>query len=143
MACLLWIKTAAFAQQFNFDPVVTTDQSALAKQMPELARSVSSIYHDDDRRKYLDNLFRLQMVAGEYNQAINSIRELRALQANSAGPEARALNVQHEMFAIAKLRQADGKSFAEGFRAVFREVMGGFDNRTSAEVARALGGTLF
>jgi putative CocE/NonD family hydrolase len=143
VGCLLWIEPAALAQQFNFDPVVTTDQTALAKQMPELARAVSSVYHDDDRRKYLDNLFRLQMVAGEYHEAMGSIRELRALQANSDGPEARALDVQHEMFALAKLRQADGKSFDENFGAVFREVMGRFDNRTSAEAARSLAGTLF
>src|SRR5215472_1667845 len=143
VGCLLLIEPAAFAQQFSFDATATTDPTALAKQMPNLAREVLSGYHDDDRSRYLENLFRLQIVAGQYDDAIKSIRELRSLQANSASPYGRVLNVQHEMFAIAKLGPAGGKSFDEQFRAVFREVMGRFDNRTSAEAARSLAGTLF
>ena len=39
--------------------------------MGVLARDVAKAYRDDDRARYLAALFRLQLVAGQYAQAID------------------------------------------------------------------------
>ncbi|HYY43409.1 MAG TPA: hypothetical protein VE775_11800, partial [Pyrinomonadaceae bacterium] len=104
-----------------------------------MAQAALGAYRDEDRATYLDNLFRLQLVAGHYADAVKSINELRALRANSASPQAGANNVQYEVFALAKAKQSkDGAPFAEAFQRAFREVLGGLDDRVSALVVRAI-----
>ena len=49
----------------------------LAKEMDVLAKQVIAVYKEDDERKYLANLFRFQILAGEYSQAIATIDSLR------------------------------------------------------------------
>ena len=52
-------------QQLDFSQAAVTEPAELAKAMPQLARSVIALYRESDREKYLDNLFRLQLVAGD------------------------------------------------------------------------------
>jgi len=59
----------AAAQPFDFPEAAVGDAAALTKAMPALAEQVIATYKEDDRGKYLDNLFRLQMVAGHYSAA--------------------------------------------------------------------------
>jgi putative CocE/NonD family hydrolase len=127
------------AQQFNFPSVAVDDPEQLSKAMPRLAREVTSVYQDDDRSKYLDNMFRLQIVAGQYGDAVKTLTTLRALRANSASPQAGANNVQYEIFARARANQSeDGSQFDQAFQRAFREVLGRLDDRTSALVLRGL-----
>ena len=70
VACLAALApTPAGAQQFAFPAAAGTDTVALAQYMPTLAADVIAAYRDADRRTYLDNLFRLQSVAGRYAEA--------------------------------------------------------------------------
>src|SRR3954463_12873590 len=82
-ACLL-AAPRALAQQLDFPGASVEDPVALSKAMPELARQVIAVYRDDDRQKFLDNLFRLQMVAGQYADAVKTMAALRALRAGDA-----------------------------------------------------------
>ncbi len=59
----------ASAQQLNFPVAAVTDTAVLSAAMPELARAVIGVYRADDRVAYLDNRFRLLMVAGRYADA--------------------------------------------------------------------------
>jgi hypothetical protein len=59
----LMASVCAPAQQLDFKQAATADPAELAESMPALARAVIAAYHDDDRGKYLDNLFRLQIAA--------------------------------------------------------------------------------
>jgi hypothetical protein len=112
---------------------------ALATAMPKLAGDVIEAYREPDRRKYLDNLFRLQLAAGRYADAGQTLRALRSLPRHDASPQAAANDVQYEIYASAKARQAAlGTPFAESFAQSFREAFGRLDDRTSALVIRAL-----
>jgi uncharacterized protein len=134
IACLSAAPTV-LAQQFDFPEASVNDPAVFSRAMPELARALLAVYRDDDRQKYLDNLFRLQIVAGQYADAIRTLTDLRALQANKASPQTGATNVQYEVFARAK-QSAKGAALDEALRRSFREVMGALDDRTSALVMR-------
>src|ERR1700681_2446116 len=130
----------AAAQTFDFPSAEAEDPAALSKALPGLAREVIAVYREDDRPTYLDNLFRLQIVAGRYADATETLTALRALRTkSSASPQAGATDVQYEIYARAKASQGeDGSPFDAGFQRVFREVLGRLDDRTSALVMRAL-----
>jgi putative CocE/NonD family hydrolase len=135
LACLAAMPCAA--QQLDFPGAAVEDSATLSKAMPELSRAVIAVYRDEDQRKYLDNLFRLQIVAGQYADAIKTMASLRALRASSVSPQDGATNVQYEVFARA-MQSADGAPFDESLRRAFREVISPLDDRTSALVIRAL-----
>jgi len=124
-------------QSFDFPATTAEDPAALAQIMPKLAESVIAAYHDDDRRSYLDKLFRLQIVAGRYDDALKSLSELHALRADKAHPQAAAIDVQYDIYARAKAGQ-DASGFPAAFQQAFRAVMAKLDDRGSALVMRAL-----
>lgn len=139
-ACLCLMAVPCTAQSFDFPGAAAEDPAALARSMPELARKVIAVYWEDDRRRYLDNLFRLQIVAGQYADASKTLASLRALPASGVSSQSGAAQVLYGIFAEARARQSlDGPSFDEAFRRSFRETLGRLDDRTSALVIRTLG----
>jgi len=137
--CLAALPCAAQppAQSFDFPAAAVEDPAALAKSMPALAREVIAVYRNDDRRKSLDDLFRLQIVAGRYADATRTLESLRALPPDSVSPQGSATRVLYEIFARA--RQSEGSAFDAAFQQAFREALGRLDDRTAALVMRALG----
>ncbi|HEX4960708.1 MAG TPA: CocE/NonD family hydrolase [Thermoanaerobaculia bacterium] len=137
--CLVAVPCAA--QQFDFPGAAAEDPAVLSKAMPGLAREVIAVYRNGDRRPHLDNLFRLQMVAGQYAEAKETLASLHPMPASSVSLQANATKVLYEIFATAKARQPseDGALFAEALRSAFREILGRLDDRTAALVMRALG----
>jgi uncharacterized protein len=132
--------SCAVAQQFSFPEVANRDPAAQSKAMLDLARQVLTIYKDGDRDTYLDNLFRLQMVAHDYAQALESLSELRTFRRLTNPGRAAWVNVQYEIYAAAKLKeQSDKLSFAGAFRHSFLETFDQLDDVASALVVRALG----
>jgi putative CocE/NonD family hydrolase len=131
---------SAAAQQLDFPAVAVEDAAALSQRMPGLAREVIAVYKDEDRRGYLDNLFRAQAVAGQYAEAGESLAALRNLGADKGSPQAGAVRVLEEIFLTAKTRQsAEGSPFDEAFRRSFQDILGRQDDRTAALVIRTLG----
>jgi hypothetical protein len=124
------------AQPLAFPGTAAGDAAALSQSIPELARQVIAVYKDEDRRTYLDNLFRLQAVAGQYAAAGESLASLRALGADGGSPQAEATRVLYEVFVTAKAQES--APFDEAFRRSFREILGRQDDRTAALVMRAL-----
>src|SRR5882762_3544813 len=57
------------AQQIDFPGDAAKDDAALAAAMPAFAERVMATYANGDRDQYLDNLARLQLVAGKYADA--------------------------------------------------------------------------
>src|ERR687886_749121 len=116
------IFTQASAQQLSFNKTAAADEAELSKAMPGLARQIIAGYKEGDREKYLNNLFRLQMLAGNYAEAIHSIKSLRDVPAANDPVYRNATNLQYEIFANAKLAQAASNlSFVEAFKQAFRE----------------------
>jgi hypothetical protein len=83
------------------------DSVDLPVVMPRTAQRVLSQYFpDDDRRSYLNNLFRLQIVAGMYAAADTSINALRPFFAESDPQYFNLLFMQYELFNKAQLAPA-------------------------------------
>src|ERR1043166_7742198 len=65
------------AQQLDFSKLAVADEMELSKAMPTLAKQIIASYKETDREKFLNNLFRLQIVAGDYAAANDTIKLLR------------------------------------------------------------------
>lgn len=129
------IGAAHSAQEFAFPREAATDGGSLSRAMPALARDLIASYHDEDRQVHLDNLFRLQLIAEQYEAALKSIAELRGVDAVRSSPYTSASLIQSELLARAKLREAqDYMTFETAFAAVFREVFAQLDDRVAALV---------
>ena len=70
----------ASAQDLSFPSAIPGNDTA--RTMAALAQEAIGVYKDGDRDRYLDNLFRLQTVAGRYADATNTLTALRALRRN-------------------------------------------------------------
>jgi predicted acyl esterase len=124
--CLVWtVGCAADPQQVPAGPV------------DKMAKDVIAVYREPDRRAYLENLFRLQLAAGDYNAAAKTIEARRALDAGDTSLVAKARHVQYTILAHAKAREAATKvSFERAFEQAFRETFARLDDRTSAHAIR-------
>lgn len=101
-----------------------------AAAMAGLARDAAAAYRDDDRQRYLGTLFRLQMVAGDYPQAVRSIEQVRTSRGDPAAQP--PLYLQYEIHARAKALQATrGLAYADAWRQVFAERFGALDDKTA------------
>lgn len=138
----LCLALAGFAtgQQFQLPGADIKDRPALAKSMSGLAQQIIAVYRDSDRVKYLSNLYQLQVVAGDYREALRSLASLREMWRSTRPDQAEWLDVQYEIYALAKAREdADKLAFEDAYRQSFREVLRRLDDRTSALVIRMFG----
>jgi uncharacterized protein len=134
-AFLLLLPASLLGQTFDFPGAAVEDAAVLFQSMPGLASEVIAVYKEEDRRKYLDNLFRLQIVAGQYADAGRTLAAFRALKEKDEPLQAVAARILFEIFAAAKAQQGP---FDEAFRNSFRETLARLDDRTAALVIRAL-----
>jgi putative CocE/NonD family hydrolase len=110
-----------------------------AAAMQTLAKNTLAAYRESNRATYLDTLFRLQLVAGEYRDATQTLEQLRTLQAASPSLQLRVRNVQYALFAQAKTIEEDSHgTFAAAFAQAFHRIVEPMDDRTSALVVRSL-----
>jgi len=134
--------SVAIAQQLEFPAAAVHDDSVLSQAMPRLATQAMGAYQESDRETYLDNLFRLQMVAGQYDKAAESIVSLRKLRSPNIPGGGDWVNVQYEIFARAAAKAtADKLPLDEAYRETFRDRIGRLDNATSFLVLRSMGAT--
>jgi putative CocE/NonD family hydrolase len=140
IAALLWLAAPlALAQEFQFPEAAAQTDSALTQAMPELAKQVLAVYQEADRETYLDNLFRLQMVAGKYSEAAETIAAHRRLRAPNIPGGGEWIDVQYEIFARAKAQESAGQaSLEQAYSKVFRQMVGRLDDRTSFLALRAI-----
>jgi putative CocE/NonD family hydrolase len=111
--------------------------SDTAGAMSTLANQAIGAYKDANRDRYLDNLFRLQMVAGRYRDAGTTLAALRALRGNRVSLSATAADALYAIIATA--RQGGGTArFEDALRKTFRDGVAKLDDRTSALLMRAL-----
>jgi hypothetical protein len=129
LVCLAVAPSAA-AQQIDFPVDAAKDDAVLAAAMPGVAEQLLATYANDDRDQYLDNLARLQLVAGKYADAQKTLRAMRPSLAN----------IRWEIYANAKaIEAAEKKPFDDAFRQSFREALGKLDNDSAYRVLWSLG----
>lgn len=136
------VGTHASAQELDLPQAAVKDEAALAKAMPELAKQAIAIYEEPDRNRYLNILFRLQMVAGQYADAAATLRSLTELR-RATNPASASSLLPFEILAKAKVKQAtSGLSFDEAFKQEFRDVFNHLDDRGANEAVFWFGGDL-
>ena len=102
---LLFAAHVAVAQASDLTWTPATDEASLSVAMPDLAKRVMADYQEADRDQYLNTLFRLQIVAGEWDNALTSIRALRDLR-RPRDATVDTLFVQYEILLIARRKHA-------------------------------------
>src|SRR5688500_7859670 len=122
----------AAAQSFPLSSADLADSAALARSMPRLAGEVLAGYRDANRARFLDNVFRLQMLTGRYGDASATLAELRSAHPNPA-PRTRALYAQYEILVNARrMAETGARPFPDAFAPSFRETFARLDNGTAA-----------
>jgi hypothetical protein len=90
--CLLIAGSApAASQRLDFSKVTPTDDAALANSLHALAKQVIGVYTDTTQDGYLNNLFRLQMVTGDYSGAHTTLGKLRTLDETANSQQSSAM----------------------------------------------------
>lgn len=106
--------------------------------MTTLARDALAVHRDDDRIRELGTRFRLQVVTGQYAQALDSIEALRALRKDP--PSQPPVFLQYEIHARAKLLQRQRRiPFAQAWRQSFAERFGTLDDSTALQAEFSFG----
>lgn len=136
-ALLLLTVRSASAQQFALSSADLADSAALATSTHRLAGEVLASYREPDRGRYLDNVFRLQILLGRFAEASSSLAELRTLRQDST-PSDRSRYVQYEILADAMGRGAGAGALGDRFARAFRERFAQLDDATAAFAARTI-----
>ncbi|MGA7157734.1 MAG: CocE/NonD family hydrolase [Acidobacteriaceae bacterium] len=135
------VTAVGYAQTIPFRRSAASNRAELDRAMPKFAVQVGASYREDDRIVFLDHVFRLQFVEGQYQKALDSITIMRQLiREQPIIPERAAwVDVPYEIYAHAKMRQmSQGVSFEEAYRHAFRDRFARLDDWTAAEVIRTL-----
>jgi uncharacterized protein len=135
--CFVVSASLASAQELPFNSAAIGTDTARA--MSVLANQAIAAYKDANRVVYLDNLFRLQMVAGRYADATRTLTSLRALEGSGDTHQPAATLNLYSIYARAKINQErDHSSFDSAFQRAFREALTPLDDRTSWLLERPL-----
>ncbi|MDP9077179.1 MAG: CocE/NonD family hydrolase [Bacteroidota bacterium] len=132
LLCLI-MSTFCRAQSPSFKQISATDSLGLARQMPALANDIILEYKLAGYKKAdLNNLFRLQIVAGKYAEAIATIGSIRSASRADGTQYPNLLYKQFELFAQAQIDQhATGKSFSNSFNNLFDALLKQLDDKSA------------
>jgi uncharacterized protein len=137
MIVLCSLAAPAVAQNINL-PAEMADEAALPRVMPRFARAVIGM-QEDGQPADLASLFRAQLVAGLYGDALETLDKLRAPLIGNPSPRVRARYWEYVLYARSALKAAETKStFQDAYRASFRALNTPLDNRTAAIVINGL-----
>jgi len=128
---------AATAQDLPI-PDDLADDAALESAMPVLASTMVARYGALPAPD-LSELFRAQLVARVYRDAIDNLQKLRAPLASNSSPRINARYLEFLLYAESMLQSADKQiPFDAAYRDVFRMLIEPLNNRTSAVVTNGL-----
>lgn len=138
LLCLI-VTNYCMAQRFYFPKETANDSVSIAKQMPVLARDVLANYKDQgDHKTYLNNLFRLQLLAEKYTEAQITISSLRSISKADDPGYGSLLFIQYELFSKAMRMQAtSGTPFKTAFAQLVREFFKTIDDKSALHISTA------
>ena len=121
----------ASAGTLTLDTTRADDPAALAASMPGFATRVLAAYREEDEDRRLANTMRLQLVAGDYSGALDSIHAVRRVRAAKGDPQAPAAFMVNEIYATAMRRSGGGAGFEAAFGQAFDDRYGRLDDRSA------------
>lgn len=107
----------AIAQQFYFPASILHDSAALQHFMPRLANELLNIY-SNDKDKDFDNLFRFQIVAAAYNEAVASIDSVQKQYSDTM--QSKGIDFQFRTYCLAKQQMAHSPGV---FDSVYKNIL--------------------
>ena len=110
------------AQQLYLPAKAYTNITEMNKYIPALALQVIQVYekkHPADMAFYYGSKFRYQIIAGDYQGALNSIDSISELVKITDTAGARSTAFPFKVYAIAKMNQRHDTGFYEFFDAAF------------------------
>jgi uncharacterized protein len=138
LVAIMGIATGMRAQKLYFPRAVPVDSITLPGRISKLAGQLIVLYREDDRKTYLDNLFRLQILAGNYPQAISTIDSIRLISKGSDPGSAKFLYIQYELYAKAIMEQDHtSQPFEHALTRLFNELFGRLDDLTAEHIQTA------
>ena len=123
-------------------PAAIADSTTRSAAVARLASEAAAVYRDSNQLTQLDNMFRLQLLAGHLAEARATLAQLRTAQASRGDttPAGRALNSRFEIYLRARQLESDSAvRFDDAFARAFCERFARMDDRTAALVIRTLG----
>jgi len=127
----LFITRFGMAQQFSFQPAATNDSISVARQITSLAVEVMKTYSDKNRKDYLENLFKLQMLTDNYRGSLVTINSLYPVSAQ-ANPYITPGYLAYELFAKARIGQlTHPMSFKTAYTSLFNATFEKLNNKTA------------
>ncbi|MEG0925087.1 CocE/NonD family hydrolase [Chryseobacterium sp.] len=132
------------AQKLNFPQTAVTDSTIMEQQMPGLALQVisqlqSQKYRPENNVDFLDNLFRLQIIAKDYKASAITLAQFRNEFAdhNMAGYKF----IEYEVYSMAKLYEAETKtSFPNAIQTAFNEKYASLNEKQIPRIDLSLNG---
>jgi hypothetical protein len=116
-------------------PFAPASPPALAPAMADLATRALAENRDANSRGDLDNRFRLEIVAGRYDDAAKTLARLRAYDDRSS-PRSDTNYLQYVVYVDAKRLQNAGAGFERAFAQAFDAEVDPLDDRRAAYVVR-------
>jgi putative CocE/NonD family hydrolase len=125
------------AQSINI-PAEITDEAAWPRVMPRFAKAVVG-FQQAAAPAELASLFRAQLVAGLYGDALASLEKLRAPLRDDPSPRVRARYLDYALYARSRLTAKQRKAgFQSAYRETFLALIKPLDDRTSAMAVNSL-----
>ena len=103
--------------------------------MQAMAQQVLKFLPVSNERSSLDTRFRLQLVAGQFSNALQTLARLRQYDDPSSARSSTNY-IQYVIYARAKLGQAQGDEFDAAFNKAFTRAVGSFDDVRAAYAIR-------
>jgi putative CocE/NonD family hydrolase len=96
-----------------------------------LATRAIAEYHNDGTESYLNNLFRLQMTAGQYSEAIATVEE--SIRRSTSAHRSVSILIPDSLYAQAKLIERSGLPASDALDRAAATVLGELDDRAAAD----------
>lgn len=137
VSLLLCCSTMIFGQQLPLTKKIQTIES-LNGEAVSIARQLLQVYSDADRQNYLDNRFRIEIAAGQYNEAVKTIDSFQLLLGLAGSPDLAALGIQFRSYALAR----SGDDRKTPFRNLYYDTLAAVYARLP-EAAKTIAGEFF
>jgi len=118
---LVLFNLPAIGQELKFEKTALSDSATLALNIKNLAKGYLKKKQIEDLTIDPNDLYKIEILAGNYEASMNTIQSLRGNPDNQNGHQA---YIQFELFAKAKLKQLkSGKIFNEVYKMTFRDYL--------------------
>ncbi|AMR32457.1 hypothetical protein A0256_13995 [Mucilaginibacter sp. PAMC 26640] len=125
-----------YAQQLFFPTKNYADSAAFQKQLPDFARRVISRYLDSNKLVYYDNLFRLQLIAGDYEQSTISLKTIITLLGSQSGDtlSTKAVGFAFQVYLADRLKNANHNNSIESYSSTFETLYDALSDEAQEKV---------